>query len=74
MISETCGVSVLVRQTGLRQWKSVGSLIKLSADHALKFSLAEGWRLEELRERPQGLTRVGSVTGATPEVLETRLT
>jgi hypothetical protein len=30
--------------------------------------------LEELRDRPQGLTRVGSVTGATPEVLETRLT
>src|ERR1700734_3928167 len=30
--------------------------------------------LLELRERPQGLMRVGSVTGATPEVLETRLT
>src|ERR1700679_1876065 len=30
--------------------------------------------LEELRDRPQGLMRVGSVTGATPEVLETRLT
>jgi hypothetical protein len=30
--------------------------------------------LEELRDRPQGLIRVGSVTGATPEVLETRLT
>src|ERR1700733_15367611 len=30
--------------------------------------------LEELRESPQGLTSVGSVTGATPEVLATRLT
>src|SRR5258707_13582214 len=30
--------------------------------------------LEELRDRPQGLMSVGSVTGATPEVLETRLT
>ena len=30
--------------------------------------------LEELRESPQGLMRWGSVTGATPETLETRLT
>src|SRR5271170_1547402 len=30
--------------------------------------------LLELRERPQGLMRVGSVTAAIPEVLETRLT
>ena len=35
---------------------------------------AVGQGLEELRDRPQGLMRVGSVTGATPEVLETRLT
>ncbi len=37
-------------QTGLRQLKSVGSLVKLSADHALKFSLAGVWGLEELLE------------------------
>ena len=37
-------------QTGLRQLKSVGSLVKLSADHALKFSLAGVSGLEELLE------------------------
>jgi hypothetical protein len=36
-----------VKQTGLKQWKSVGSLEELSADHALKFSLAAVLRLED---------------------------
>src|SRR5580698_38149 len=30
--------------------------------------------LPDMRESPQGLTRLGSVTGAMPEVLATRLT
>jgi hypothetical protein len=36
-----------MRQTGLKQWKSVGSLVKLSADHALEFSLAAVRLLED---------------------------